>query len=36
MKKITDKRVFVINTHGHYDYIGGNEFYEEAWFLALG
>ena len=31
VSKITDKPVFVINTHGHYDHIGGNRFFEEAW-----
>lgn len=35
VKGITDKPVFVINTHGHYDHIGGNRFYEEAWVPKL-
>jgi Zn-dependent hydrolases, including glyoxylases len=29
------KPVFIINTHGHYENIGGNRFYEEAWVPAL-
>ena len=35
VSKITDKPVFIINTHGHYDHIGGNRFYEEAWVPKL-
>ncbi len=29
IKKLTDKPVLVVNTHGHYDHMGGNHFFAE-------
>ncbi len=31
VEKLTDKPVFVVNTHGHFDHSGGNSCWQEVW-----